>query len=160
MLENESLWRQNKEIRDRNDVKIRNLCGNVSFVSNVMVNFIGPGGISALLPLFFEKAASIAMNKHGMTIAKEEIARLNPEQIPIIVGYQSLFALCKYVQWTWPDNFGASWYVVFLGGMHLEMALWRVLGDLLDHSGWTKALSLKLASPHLVRQNLFFMHHI
>ncbi len=95
MLENESLWRQNKEIRDQNDVKIRNLCGNVSFVSNVMVNFIGPGGISALLPLFFEKAGSIAMIKHAMTIAKEEIARLNPEQIPIIVGYQSLFSLCN-----------------------------------------------------------------
>jgi hypothetical protein len=28
-----------------------------------------------------------------------------------------------------------------LGGLHIEMALWSVLGDLLDGSGWTVALT-------------------
>ena len=28
-----------------------------------------------------------------------------------------------------------------LGGLHIEMALWNVLSDLLDGSGWTGALS-------------------
>ena len=28
-----------------------------------------------------------------------------------------------------------------LGGLHVQMALWNVLGDLLDGSGWTTALS-------------------
>ena len=28
-----------------------------------------------------------------------------------------------------------------LGGLHVEMALWNVLGDLLDGSGWITALS-------------------
>lgn len=31
-------------------------------------------------------------------------------------------------------------YVVMLGGLHIEMALWSMLGDLLDKSGWTTAL--------------------
>lgn len=28
-----------------------------------------------------------------------------------------------------------------LGGLHVEMALWSTLGDLLDKSGWTAILS-------------------
>ena len=28
-----------------------------------------------------------------------------------------------------------------LGGLHLEMAFWNTLGDLLDGSGWTTALA-------------------
>ena len=28
-----------------------------------------------------------------------------------------------------------------MGGLHIEMALWSVLGDLLDESGWTAALT-------------------
>jgi hypothetical protein len=28
-----------------------------------------------------------------------------------------------------------------LGGLHIEMALWSMLGDLLDGSGWTVALT-------------------
>ena len=28
-----------------------------------------------------------------------------------------------------------------LGGLHTEMALWKTLGDLLDGSGWTAALT-------------------
>ena len=32
-------------------------------------------------------------------------------------------------------------FVVMLGGLNIEMALWSVLGDLLDGSGWTTALS-------------------
>lgn len=28
-----------------------------------------------------------------------------------------------------------------MGGLHLEMSLWNVVGDLLDASGWTIALT-------------------
>ena len=44
------------------------------------------------------------------------------------------------VPWKWPASHGEQAYIVMLGGLHIEMALWSVLGDLLDGSGWTTAL--------------------
>ncbi|KAG1663859.1 hypothetical protein GQR58_020175 [Nymphon striatum] len=32
-------------------------------------------------------------------------------------------------------------YLTMLGGLHIEMAFWRLCGDLLESSGWTTALS-------------------
>ena len=43
---------------------------------------------------------------------------------------------------------GEEKYVVMFGGLHLEMALWNTLGDLLDASSWTTALvEAEVASP-------------
>ena len=44
-----------------------------------------PPALSALLPLFYEKAATPAMIKHGMDVLKQAITFLNPAQIPVIV---------------------------------------------------------------------------
>jgi hypothetical protein len=44
------------------------------------------------------------------------------------------------MQWTFPDNFGEDKFVVMLGGLHIEMALWSTMGDLLRGSGWPEAL--------------------
>ena len=39
-------------------------------------------------------------------------------------------------------------YVVMFGGLHLEMALWNTVGDLLEASGWSTALTeAEVASP-------------
>ena len=54
---------------------------------------------------------------------------------------QPLFALAKLVQWQFPATHGEGQYVAMLGGLHTEMALWNVPGDLLEGSGWTSALS-------------------
>ena len=51
-----------------------------------------------------------------------------------------LFALAKYVQWSWPQSYGEDSFVVMFGGLHIEMALWSTIGDFLDCSGWTTAL--------------------
>lgn len=99
-----------------------------------------PPAVSALLPLFYEKAATPAMIKHGMDVLKQAITFLNPPQIPVIALDQPLFALAKMVQWRWPGTHGEDKYVVMFGGLHLEMALWNTLGDLLESSGWTAAL--------------------
>ena len=32
-------------------------------------------------------------------------------------------------------------HVVMMGGLHIEMALWNILGDVLEASGWTDALT-------------------
>ncbi|CAB3996629.1 Hypothetical predicted protein [Paramuricea clavata] len=81
------------------------------------------------------------MVKHGMDVIRQAVTFLNLGQVPIITVDQPLFALAKMVQWKWPDSHGEKAYVVMLGGLHIEMALWSVLGDLLDGSGWTVALT-------------------
>ena len=98
-----------------------------------------PVGISSLLPLFFEKAATIQMVRHGMNLVRQATNKLNPGQTPAVD--QPLFALCKYVQWTWKDTFGEASFVMMLGGLHVEMASWKMVGDLLQESGWTVALN-------------------
>lgn len=103
--------------------------------------------ITSLLPLFNEKAATPAMIKHGMTVLKDAITFLNPGQVPVIALDQPLFALAKQVQWKWPGTHGEDMYVVMFGGLHTEMALWNTLGDLLECSGWTAAVTeAKVAS--------------
>ena len=63
-----------------------------------------------------------------------------PGQTPVITFDQPLFALGKYVQWKWPERYGEKFFVVMFGGLHIEMALWSTIGDLLECSGWTDAL--------------------
>lgn len=53
----------------------------------------------------------------------------------------TLSALAKQVQWKWPDTHGEDRYVVMLGGLHIEMAVWNTFGDYLQDSRWTTALT-------------------
>ncbi len=87
-----------------------------------------------------EKAATLAMVKHGMDIQKKITNCFNPGQIPVMAFDQLLFALAKYVQWSWPQLLGEDHFVVMFGGLHIEMALWSTIGDFLDCSGWTSTL--------------------
>ena len=112
-----------------------------------------PTALCALLPLFYEKAATPAMIKHGMDVQRKATEYLNPGQIPVTTVDQPLFAIAKSVQWNWPDTHGESRHVVMLGGLHLEMALWSTVGDILHGSGWTSALR-SLRWHHLVLQIL------
>lgn len=96
---------------------------------------------TALLPLFYEKAATPAMVKHGMSVLEKAITFLNPDQVPVITVDQPLFAIAKMVQWRWPASHGEKSHVVMMGGLHIEMTLWSTIGDLLDRSGWTAALT-------------------
>ena len=52
-----------------------------------------PPALCALLPLFYEKAATPAMVKHGMEIQRQAIEYLNPGQIPVTTYDQTLFAI-------------------------------------------------------------------
>ena len=58
--------------------------------------------ISRLMPLFYEKASALAMVKHGMEMQRQATAHLNPGQIPVTAFDQPLFAIPKFVQWSWP----------------------------------------------------------
>ena len=76
-----------------------------------------------------------------MDVVKQATGKCNPGQIPVIALDQPLFALAKYVQWTWPDSYGEASYITMFGGLHIEMGLWRMIGHLLQESGWTAVLS-------------------
>ena len=100
-----------------------------------------PPAICALLPLLNEKSSTPAMIKHGMDVQRQAIKYLNPQQIPVTTFDQPLFALAKLIQWKWPEVYGESMHVVMMDGLHIEMALWNTLGDVLEASGWTDALT-------------------
>lgn len=102
--------------------------------------------LSSMLPLFQEEAHSVAMIKHAMDIARATTQFLNPGQTPVLAVDQPLFAIAKQIQWEWPLLYGDM--VIMFGGLHLEMAGFKILGDLLKDSGWTGALAeAEIATP-------------
>ena len=76
-----------------------------------------------------------------MNVLREAVTFLNPNQVPVITVDQPLCAIAKMVQWKWPATHGEQSYIMMMGGLHIEMALWSALGDLLVGSGWTNALT-------------------
>ena len=98
-------------------------------------------GLGALLPLFHEKAATFSMVKHGIDVLKRITEYLNPGQVPVLACDQPLFALVKYVQWTCPNSYGENKLIPMLGGLHTEMNFWKMVGNILDESGWTTMLN-------------------
>jgi len=99
-----------------------------------------------MLPLFYEKSATPAMIKHGVDVVKQATNVFNPGQIPVITFDEPLFALAKLVQWQFPATNGEGHYIDMLGGLHTEMALWNVLADLLEGSGWTSLMISSIRS--------------
>ena len=67
--------------------------------------------------------------------------------------------MAKQIQWTWPDEYGEDKYVVMFGGLHIEMAILKTLGDWLRGSGWVQALvQADLASPGIADSFLQATH--
>lgn len=87
--------------------------------------------VSALLPLFPNQAKSVAMIRHAMNVIKLSVDHLD----------QPLHAVAKEIQWRWASHYGEEKFVVVFGGLHIEMAFLKVLGDWLEGSGWTVVLS-------------------
>ena len=92
------------------------------------------------LPMFHENAHSIAMILHAMNMIKAAVNHVKPGQTPVIALDQPLFALGKLIQWNWSSTHGEKKFILMLGGLHIEMAAFKLLGDWLDGSGWTSAL--------------------
>lgn len=101
---------------------------------------IRPSCPIALLPLFTEPAASVAMIAHSMKLVDAVVQHLNTGQIPIVTMDQPLFGIAKQIQWAWPDVFGEDKFVVLMGGLHIEMNAVKLLGDFLRGSGWAAIL--------------------
>ncbi len=95
---------------------------------------------TALLPLFLENAHTVAMIRHSMDVIKSAVEHLNVGQTPVITFDQPLYALAKHIQWKWSEKYGEDTLVVMFGGLHIEMAALKTIGDWLQGSGWAQAL--------------------
>ena len=54
---------------------------------------------------------------------------------------QPLYAIGKQIQWRSPQLYGEDKYVMMLGPLHIEMAALKVIGDLIEGSGWANAIA-------------------
>ncbi len=105
-------------------------------------------GISALLPLFPDDSWTAAMISHSLSIVRDSVNKLNPDQVPFVTMDQPLYAIAKKLQWDYPESHGEDKCVILLGGLHIEMTVLKCLGDWLNESGWTNALvQAKITSP-------------
>ena len=95
--------------------------------------------IISLLPMFVENAHSLAMIAHSMKVVKMAIQHVNPSQVPVIALDQPLFALAKQIQWSLVE-YNEDRFVVMLGGLHIEMAAFKMLGKWVSGSGWSEAI--------------------
>ena len=103
---------------------------------------------TALLPLFLDSAHTVAMIRHSMDVVKNAVEHVNPGQTPVVTLDQPLFALAKQIQWKWPEKYGEDKMVVIFGGLHIDMAALKTLGDWLRGSGWVQALvQAEIATP-------------
>jgi len=95
---------------------------------------------TSLLPLFLESARTVAMIRRSMDVVKNDVEHMNPGQTPVVTFDQPLFALAKQIHRKWPESYSEDQIVVMFGGLHIEMAALRTLGDWLQGSGWVEAL--------------------
>lgn len=116
--------------------------------------------IQALLPLFYESSSSISMICHGMNIIKSTTSFLNPGQIPVMAVDQPLFALCKIIQWNWPELYGENKFVVIFGHFHVEQGFLKVLGKLLDNSGWSTLVAKSGISSESTVDSILKVTHV
>ena len=77
--------------------------------------------ISKFLPPFWEKAATQAMIKHGMSIVGQSTLFLYLGQILAIAVDAPLFALAKHIHWKWPETHSEHDFVITLGGLHIDL---------------------------------------
>lgn len=112
-----------------------------AFFASLQQSVPKPPAITSLLPLFRDAAHTPAMVKHGMHIIKKVTLTVNPDQTPVMTVDQPLYAIAKKIQWKWPALYGEKKFVVLMGGLHIEMAVLKVLGDWLKKSGWTHLIS-------------------
>ena len=95
----------------------------------------------SLLPLLAEAAHSVAMFKHGITVAMKAVELLNQGQAAVIAFDQPIYGLAKEIQWRYPDTVGEDNLVAMLGGLVIELAVLKAIGSWLLGSGWTEAIA-------------------
>ena len=101
-----------------------NLCARSAFHASPQAKVDKPPAVHDLLPLVYEKSASLAMIKRGMEVANVAKNFLNPDQIPITISFdQPIFAIVKFVQWKWSTTRGEKVLVARLGDLRKKITI-------------------------------------
>ena len=82
------------------------------------------------------------MMVYAMKLSAKAIQHLHLGQVPVITMNQPLYSIAKQIQWTWPDTVLEDKFVVVMGGLHIEVNVMKLLGDILTCSRWTAILML------------------
>ena len=98
-------------------------------------------GINAILPLITKEVHTIETRYQCMMITRKTINKLNPQQTPIDVADQPVYALSKEIQWRFRDEYGQGSYFVLFGGLHIEQSLLKIHGDIIKGSGMEEILN-------------------
>ena len=86
-----------------------------------------PPCIWSMLHIFRQKSSSPNMIYHAMSLIKAATSYLNSWQSPAITLDQPLYAICKAIQWDQATEFNENNYCVFLGTLHSEMLMEKLL---------------------------------
>ena len=129
----------NKVDNLQSEISIENQISWSGYHSSSLTSNVVPT-ISSILPLFKDVAHTEAMMKHSMEVIQDAVKYLNPGQVPVITCDQPLYALCRLIQEKYP-HLGPDKYFVMMGGLHIEMVVLKILGELLSGSGWVHTLS-------------------
>ena len=89
----------------------------------------------SLLPLLAEAAHSVAMIKHGITVAMKAVEHPNQGQTAVIAFDQPIYGLAKEIQQRYPDTMGEDTLVVMLVGLLIELAVLKATVSWLLGSG-------------------------
>ena len=98
-----------------------------------------PVSLTALLPLFSENSHSATMLVHAIKLIKADTEYLNIGQCPVMTVDQPLYAISKQIQWNL-EGYKEDSMVIMMGGLHIEMAVQRMIGHWLENSGWAGAV--------------------
>jgi len=73
---------------------------------------------------------------------------------------QPLFALDKEIQWRLGGVYDEDRFVFMLGGLHVEMASWKMLGKWLTSSGWAETVCTAGVVTQGVAESLLTASHL
>ena len=78
----------------------------------------------------------------------------------VLVMDQPLFTFAKTIQWNFPATHGEDKYVIMFGGLCIEIAALKVIGDWIDSSGWATAVSSAGIATGGVANSLLKVTHV
>ena len=102
-----------------------------------------------IFPEFYNEAATMSMQKHGMKMMMKATEYANPGQSPVLVADSPIYTILKKLQWMYPEEVGESKIVVVMGMLHLEMAEQECGGKLMGAQdgrkcSWRQVYSLSV----------------
>ena len=100
---------------------------------------VQPPGVNTISPLLRDKVSTLKMQTHCMLLNINSTKVLNPNQTPVDVSDQPVYALTKEAQYRFPTVF--SEYVPLLGGLHIEQSLLSLHSELIIGSGLLEILN-------------------